>query len=1167
MGDPANQAKSIFLAAIEEHAPEQWPAFLDEACAGNAALRAEVEKLLQARAELGSYYEAPQRLLDHDAPTTGAGVGATGTVAECPGTLIGPYKLLQQVGEGGMGTVFMAEQQHPVQRKVALKVIKPGMDSRQVVARFEAERQALALMDHPHIARVLDAGTTGDGRPYFVMELVKGVPITRYCDEHRLTPRERLGLFVGVCQAVQHAHQKGIIHRDLKPSNVLVAPYDGRPVPKVIDFGIAKATGPKLTERTLFTEFGAVVGTLEYMSPEQAEVNQLDIDTRSDVYSLGVLLYELLTGTTPLQRKRLKQVALLEVLRLIREEEPPKPSTRLSTTEELPAIASNRGLEPKRLSGLVRGELDWIVMKCLEKDRDRRYESANGLAQDIRRYLHDEPVQACPPGTGYRLRKFVRRNRGPVLAAGLVLLALVGGVVGTSIGLVRAEAARKAEAVQKEEAERAGELARERLEEVTRAKERTEEKADIARAVNEFLQSDLLGQAYVGNQLLLGGAGERNPNITVGELLDRAAREIEGKFADKPLTEAAIRLTLGATYRGLGRYAEALPHLERSVRLRTAHLGIDDPDTLDSRNALAVLHVARGRPDLPERPLQEVLKASAARLGANHPNTLMVKHNLAWVYRARAKYDLAEQLYKEIIGVYTARGLDRHPPALLAKNNLATVHAARANYHLAEPLYEEVLRAQTAQQGADHPATLLGKNNLAMLYQQRGQYDRAESLYNKVIAVQTTTLGADHPDTLTTRHNLALLHQARGKYDLAEPRYRAVIEARTQKLGAKHPSTLLSKHNLAGLYLQRRRFDLAEPLFQEVLAARIDRLGADHPDTLHSQSSLGWMYYLRGKLDLAEPHYKEVLAARVARLGADHPDTVKSKNLLAQLYGARGQYDRAEPLFREAVQAATARLRGDHPITLKCKNNLAGLYWRMRKLDRSVPLFEEVVRDSTARLGADHPETLLSTFNLAVNYRDAGRLADAVARLDESLPRARAGLPPESWVRNFGVRKGAETYALAGRHDKAEPLLRELAGLARQQAGPQSPPYAERLAGLGLNLLRQKKYADAEPLLRECLAICTKHMPDDWLTFNTRSMLGAVLAGRKKYAEAEPLLVQGYEGMKQREAKIPTAWKICLTEALERLVGLYEAMGQKDKAAGWRKKLEEWKAGLKKPKP
>ena len=342
-----------------------------------------------------------------------------------------------------MGVVFLAEQSRPVQRKVALKIIKPGMDTRQVIARFAAEQQALALMDHPNIARVFDAGATESGRPYFVMELVKGVPITEYCDQQHLTPQQRLELFIPICHALQHAHQKGIIHRDLKPSNVLVALYDGRPVPKVIDFGVAKATGPKLTERTMFTEIGQVVGTLEYMSPEQAELNQLDVDTRSDIYSLGVLLYELLTGTTPFERKRLKAAAFLELLRIIREEEPPKPSTRLSTAEQLPSIAANRSLEPKKLSGFMRGDLDWIVMKALEKDRSRRYETANALSRDLERFLADEPVEAAPPSTAQRVRRFVRRNKRTVLAAAAVLTTLIIGVIGTSLGLVQAQQQRQ----------------------------------------------------------------------------------------------------------------------------------------------------------------------------------------------------------------------------------------------------------------------------------------------------------------------------------------------------------------------------------------------------------------------------------------------------------------------------------------------------------------------------------------------------------------------------------------------------------------------------------------------------------------------------------------------------------------------------------------------------
>jgi WD40 repeat protein/serine/threonine protein kinase len=427
----------IFFAAREKGSPQERAAYLDGVCAGDMDLRRRVEKMLAAEAQAGSFLERPAV----DGVTVPA-PPAQGTALhrpasdDAPGSVIGPYKLLQQLGEGGMGTVFMAEQTRPVQRVVALKLIKAGMDSRAVLARFEAERQALALMDHPNIAKVFDAGTTDRGLPYFVMELIKGVPIMKYCDDHQLTCGARLELFVSVCQAVQHAHQKGIIHRDLKPSNVLVCLYDGKPVPKVIDFGVAKATGQRLTDRTLFTAVGSVVGTLEYMSPEQAEVNQLDVDTRSDIYSLGVLLYELLTGTTPLERERCKTTSFLEVLRLIREEEPQRPSTRLLSTKELQTIAANRGLEPCRLGVVVRGELDWIVMKALEKDRNRRYETASAFAADVGRYLNDESVLACPPSAWYRFRKLARRNRRALVTVSVFAVAALIGVGALAVSTV-----------------------------------------------------------------------------------------------------------------------------------------------------------------------------------------------------------------------------------------------------------------------------------------------------------------------------------------------------------------------------------------------------------------------------------------------------------------------------------------------------------------------------------------------------------------------------------------------------------------------------------------------------------------------------------------------------------------------------------------------------------
>ena len=522
--------KALFNAARRITDSAARVEYLTQACGDDPTAIQRIRDLLRVHEEEQSFLESP--------PAEYGTMTDQSSLSERPGTVIGPYKLLQQIGEGGMGVVFMAEQTEPIQRTVALKIIKPGMDTRQVIARFEAERQALAMMDHPNIAKVLDAGTTDTGRPYFVMELVKGVPITKYCDERQLPIRARLELFVDVCQAVQHAHQKGIIHRDLKPTNVLVAEYDNRAVPKVIDFGVAKATAQRLTERTMFTEFGQLIGTFEYMSPEQAKFNQLDIDTRSDIYSLGVMLYELLTGSTPFEKQRLETAAFDEKLRIIREEEPPKPSARLGTSKFLPTIAANRHIESTRLSRLVRGELDWIVMKALEKERERRYETTAALADDIEHHLNNEPVTAGPPSQLYRAGKFVRRNRGPVVAASVVAVAILGGIAASTWQAVRATRAERTAVAN-------AALARESAEAERQAKD---------------AESAARKQAETLLNFLIGAFNAEHPELEIQALaqtLKQSGQELQSAYSNDPAARTVLLATMGRAHAGMHHFDEA----------------------------------------------------------------------------------------------------------------------------------------------------------------------------------------------------------------------------------------------------------------------------------------------------------------------------------------------------------------------------------------------------------------------------------------------------------------------------------------------------------------------------------------------------------------------------------------------------------------------------------
>jgi len=704
-------------------APGERARFLDQACSSDAALRAEVESLLLADEGVrSSFLQSPPLGADSDQTEAVAGLQSGQVFAQ-------RFQLVRKLGEGGMGQVWLAEQTSPVRRQVALKLIKAGMYDEAVVQRFQAERQSLAIMDHPAIAKVFDAGTTPQGQPYFVMEYVPGLPITEYCDRKRLRIRERLQLFIQACEGVQHAHQKAIIHRDLKPANILVVEVDGKPVPRIIDFGLAKAVKPQADGETLFTQLGHFVGTPGYMSPEQADPNVRDIDTRTDVYSLGVVLYVLLAGSQPFETRQ-KQ-PLDELLRKLREEEPPSPSTKVSTDRDTSsATAEARGTEPKQLVKLLRGDLDWITMKALEKDRVRRYASASELAADVKRYLNHEAVLAVPPSLAYRARKFGRRYRVALATATVIALVLVVAAVVSIRQSIRAN-----------------------------------REAAVAEAVNEFLQNDVLAQAGASAQS--GSNAKADPDLRVRTALDRAAERIEGKFGQQPEVEASIRDTMGWTYKDLGLYPEARKQLERALELRRRVLGAEDAKTLQSAARLGAVAYYQGKYAEAEVLESQALGAQRRVLGPERPDTLLSMSNLALVYRNEGKYAQAEALLAETLEIRKRVFGAEHPDTLSSMNNLAIVYEDEGKYAQAEELDAQSLEIRKRVLGPEHPDTLKSMGNLALVYEFEGKHAQAEALLVQTLEIRKSVFGSEHPETATTLYNLGCFAARRGDQDQA----------------------------------------------------------------------------------------------------------------------------------------------------------------------------------------------------------------------------------------------------------------------------------------------------------------------------------------------------------------------------------------------------------------
>ena len=844
-------------------APERRALFLDEACTSDNVLRAEVESLLMADGGIrSSFMQSPLLRDELSADPAGLGVGAL----EAGQIFAQRFQLVRRLGEGGMGQVWLAEQISPVRRQVALKLIKAGMYDEAVVQRFQSERQSLAIMDHPAIAKVFDAGATPQGQPYFVMEFVPGLPITEYCDQKKVTIPDRLALFVQVCEGVQHAHQKAVIHRDLKPANILVMEVDGKPVPRIIDFGLAKATTPPVADETVFTQLGHFMGTPGYMSPEQADSTVKDIDTRTDVYSLGAVLYVLLSGVQPFETKRGQKQPLEELLRKLREEEPPRPSTRVSSDRDSSTtIAEARGTEPRQLMQLLRGDLDWITMKALEKDRARRYGAPSELGADIRRYLNHEPIVARPASAGYRLRKYARRYRVAVaVVAGLVLLLAAFSVL---------------QALQ--------------LRRITRERDRATGERDRATRITDFMT----GMFKVSDP-----SEARGNKVTAREILDRASNDMETGLAKDPEVQAQMMQVMASTYVNLGLNARAHELAKRALDARLSLLGPDDPKTLESMAQLGWILNREGHYVEAEKMERQALDGERRILGPEDPLTIETMSNLAYIVQGPGHFDEGEKLAREAIEVGTRKLGPENTPVLRSMSNLGAALWNQGRYGEAEQEFRQLLDADRRVLGSDHPETLKAMSVLALAIQSQGRLAEAEQRYREVLAAQQRVLGPDHPSTVGTMFNLAGLLSLEGRLADAEKLGREALAIQLRVLGPENPYTLMNKSNLADVLFEEGHVHEAERLHREVLETMVRTLGPEHPGTLQARTNLATTLIAEGHYAEAEKNAQQAFETGLRTLGPQHPYTLNALQQLGTSMAHNHRYPEASKLFRDVIE-------------------------------------------------------------------------------------------------------------------------------------------------------------------------------------------------------------------------------------------------------------------------